>query len=96
MPKKQDWRDKELVEYLDEFVDELRDVLMDPKVMRDDRWKQRPFMSDEMKELPFRKGAGRGKLGMQMAKESLVMWIRENVPDEEKVKRNRGRPCDGC
>ena len=96
MPKKEDWRDKELVEYLDEFVDELRDVLMDPRVVRDNRWKQRPFMRNEMKELPFRKGARRGKLGMQMAKESLIMWIRENVPDEEK-ERGRGRkPCDGC
>ena len=75
---------KELVDYLDEFVEELRDQLMDPKVMRDKRWRQRPFMRNETEELPFRKGARRGKLGMQMAKEALIMWIRENVPDEEK------------
>ena len=87
---------KDLIEYLDEFVEELRDQLMDPKVMQDKRWQRRPFVGNEFKSLPFRKGARRGKLGMQMAKEALIMWVRENIPDEEKVKRNRGEPCKGC
>jgi len=87
---------KDLIEYLDEFVEELRDQLMDPKVMQDKRWQRRPFMENESKSLPFRKGARRGKLGMQMAKEALIVWVRENIPDEEKIKRNRGRHRDGC
>lgn len=88
---------KELVDYLDEFVEELRDQLMDPKVMRDNRWRKRPFLGREMKDLPFRKGARKGKLGLQMAKESLIVWVRENDPEvQERIKPKKDKPCKGC
>ncbi len=83
---------EDLVFYLDEFVDELRDQLMDPKEKKDKRWQKRPHMAG--KGLPFRKGARWGKLGIQMGKEALIMWIDENISDEEKDKRHK--PCEGC
>ncbi len=72
---------KELVEYLDEFVEELRDQLESPENKKDKRWRNRPPSPRDGKPLPFRRGAKWGKLGLRMGQEALVVWVRENKID---------------
>ena len=83
---------EDLVYYLDGFMDDLREQLMKPRVRRDKRWQRHPSMRPHVKSLPFQKRARSGKLGLQMGKEALVVWIQENIPDDEEEKRRGKKP----